>query len=66
MYREAPKAGCALKSEFLSVSWNIDAKLNELIRNSSSIEEAVHIFDENTQLPNEFLTMLDLLSNFSV
>lgn len=57
-----------LKSEFLSsISWNIDAKLNEMIRNSSSMEEAVHIFDENTQLPNEFLTMLDLLSmNFSV
>ena len=60
----APK----LKSEYLSsITWNIDEKLSEMILTSSSMEEAVHVFDTNTQLPNEFLTMLDMLSmNFSV
>jgi asparagine synthase (glutamine-hydrolysing) len=57
-----------LKSEYLSsISWNFDGNVHEMIRTASSMEEAVHVFDENVQLPNEFLTMIDFLSmNFSV
>lgn len=61
---KAPK----LKSEYLSsISWDIDGNVHEMIQTASSIEEAVRIFDENVQLPNEFVTIIDLLSmNFSV
>ena len=41
--------------------------MHEIIQTASSIEEAVRIFDENVQLPNEFVTIIVLLSmNFSV
>jgi len=57
-----------LKSDDLSqFQWQADALLQSSLSKATNLEEAVYLFDESTQLPNEFLSMVDLFSmNFGV